>query len=64
MMTPKAFFGLFEAARVNPANPMNQPNRLTGKHCVARKERAQEKRRSGRVKANKRHRAGRAVFNP
>lgn len=64
LMSRKAFFGLFIAERNNPANPMNEPGRLTGKHCVARKLRAQAKRRNGRVKANKRHRAGRAVFTP
>lgn len=35
---------LFRAARENLANPMNQPGRLTGKHCVARLQRAQAKR--------------------
>lgn len=35
---------LFAAARVNPRNPMNQPGRLTGRHCRARLQRAQAKR--------------------
>lgn len=41
---------LFTAARNNPANPMNQPGRLMGRHCVARLQRAQAK----RVKQDKR----------
>lgn len=36
---------LFDAARLNPDNPMNEPGRLTGRHCVARKKRGQSKRR-------------------
>lgn len=55
---------LFEAARMNPRNPMNEPGRLTGRHCVARKLRAQTRRKKGRVKANVRHRAGRRTFEP
>lgn len=35
---------LFSIARVNPRNPMNQPGRLMGRHCVARLQRAQAKR--------------------
>jgi hypothetical protein len=35
---------LFFAARINPKNPMNQPGRLTGRHCKARLQRAQAKR--------------------
>jgi len=35
---------LFNMARFNPKNPMNQPGRLTGTHCVARLQRAQAKR--------------------
>ena len=35
---------LFKAARLNPANPMNQAGRLAGRHCVARLQRAQAKR--------------------
>lgn len=35
---------LFAAERSNPANPMNQPGRLMGRHCVARLQRAQAKR--------------------
>lgn len=35
---------LFEAARMNPANPMNQPGRLMGRHCQARLARARAKR--------------------
>lgn len=45
---------LFAQARVNPKLVMNDPYRLQGKHCQARLQRAQAKRRK----------AGRAVFNP
>lgn len=55
---------LFDMARQNPRNPMNEPGKLQGRHCTARLLRAQAKRRKGRVKANKRHRAGRMVFTP
>lgn len=36
---------LFDAAYSNPRYPLNQAGRLMGRHCVARKERAQSKRR-------------------
>lgn len=55
---------LFDAARQNPNIGMNAPGRLIGRHCVARKLKAQAKRRKGRVKANVRHKAGRAVYTP
>lgn len=41
---------LFWAARVNPKNPMNNPNRATGKYIVARVARAQAKRSRGKVR--------------
>lgn len=55
---------LFEMARMNPSAPINQAGRLQGRHCVARKLRAQACRKAGRVKANKRHREGRMVYSP
>lgn len=44
---------LFFMARLNPRNPMNQPGRLMGRHCRARLQRAQAKRRK----------AGKTPFN-
>lgn len=35
---------LFQAARMNPKNPMNQAGRLMGRHCKARLLRAQARR--------------------
>lgn len=35
---------LFAAARVNPRLAMNDPERLTGKHCQARLQRAKARR--------------------
>lgn len=65
MDTPRKFYlldELFEQARMNPHNPMNEGGRLQGRHCVARKLRAQAKRKNGRVKNGVRKRAGRKVF--
>lgn len=45
---------LFSAARANPRNPMNRPGRLTGRHCVAKLQRGQAKRRK----------AGKRPFHP
>lgn len=45
---------LFVYARLNPQNPMNNPGRLMGRHCRARLQRAQAKRRA----------AGKAVYYP
>lgn len=47
---------LFAAARANPRNPMNQPGRLMGRHCKARLQRAQNKRRK--------HPRGMSPFTP
>lgn len=55
---------LFDAERRNPANPMNQPGRLMGRHCIARLRKAKAKRAKGRVVKGLRHRAGRATFTP
>lgn len=63
MDAPRKFFlldELFENARMNPHNPMNEAGRLTGRHCVARKMRAQAKRKAGRVKRGVRKRGKRA----
>lgn len=43
-MSLAALRGLFHLVRENDRHPMNQP-RLMGRHCVARKLRAQAKRR-------------------
>lgn len=43
-------FELYEMARTNPKNPMNQAGRLMGRHCRGRLQRAMAK----RVKAGKR----------
>lgn len=44
---------LFAFARFNPDNPMNQPGRLTGRHCRARLQRVLAKRaRKGRTTFN------------
>lgn len=66
-MNPRTFYviqELFEMARRNPRNSMNEPDKLTGRHCVARKLKAQGRRQRGRVKANKRYKEGRAVYQP
>lgn len=55
---------LFDAARRNPANPMNQPGKLMGRHCIGRLRKAKAKRVKGRVKNGLRCRAGRATFTP
>lgn len=36
---------LFMALRMHPKHPMNEPGRLTGRHCNARLQRAKAKRR-------------------
>lgn len=41
---------LFWAGRVDPKNPMNNPNRATGKYIAARIARAKAKRAKGRVR--------------
>ena len=64
ILLPLSLTDLFDDARKNPRNPMNEPGRLTGRYCIPRQLRAQAKRRNGRVKANVSHRAGRAVYQP
>lgn len=63
-MSREQLDALFEALRENPRAKINMPGRLTGKHCQARLQRAQAKRRQGRVKEAVRHREGRASFTP
>ena len=45
-MSVETLAALFDAARKNPANPMNRPGKLMGRHCRARLQRAQAKRRA------------------
>lgn len=61
-MSYKFLLGLFQAERMNPANPMNQPGKAMGKHINARIRKAKAKRAKGRVVKGKRHRAGRATY--
>lgn len=55
---------LFLAARMNPRAPINEPGRLTGRHCAMRLKRAQARRKQGRRKCSPKGKAWYAPCGP